>query len=213
MIDQTKFRLGRLVGLVSTLLAVTVWFTTAQDKPVRPGDQKYIDALVATQNLGKLYVEDGAADGSVLQGHGSNLPASVSDVIELKERAIPVLINCLSDTRLTSATFEGGFLRGKPIRTPVGYVCLDILMAVTKDNPRIFIRDCADDGLGACMQPGFYFRPDDYYPVGKDYLARPWVLTVQRNWQRLYNRGLIRFRYPSGGSRPLGQIGDRLPAR
>jgi hypothetical protein len=64
---------------------------------------------------------------------------------------------------------------------------LDVLIHVAGDNSRIYIADCADDGLGACYEPDYYFRPD----AKRDEMRR-----VKQKWLRLYRSGAIAFQAP-----------------
>ncbi len=47
--------------------------------------------------------------------------------------------------------------------------------------------DCADDSLGACIQKGYYFRPDASLERMK---------AVKKNRQKILNRGVLVFEYP-----------------
>jgi hypothetical protein len=144
---------------------------------------KYIDPLVTVADFGIHYYED-AADASVLFPSTNTNPYDrprdpVIALVNLRTKSFPALIDCLSDPRVTSAQFDGTSIT-KPMRVPVGYVCLDILMAVARGRPASD-PDCWADGLGACMNEGFYFRPDDYSQCWKDTCnLRPWVLIVQK---------------------------------
>ena len=88
-------------------------------------------------------------------------PDPVVALVRLGTKGFPLLIDCLEDGRLTIIEFDGNTIT-EAMKVPVGYVCLDILMGTTRGRPTSD-PDCADDGLGACMNDGYYFRPDDYY--------------------------------------------------
>ncbi len=169
---------------------------------------RYIDALVSAPAL-VAYSEDGAADATVTEVGANNsgvvehpIP-EVRAIINMGASAIPLLISHLDDTRLTSATFNGGFMRGTSIRVPVGHVCLDILTHIIGVNPHVFIKECADDGLGGCIKHEYYFRPDEYYPAGREYMAREGVYVVKVNWFRAHRKGLIKFKYPTWWKRRI----------
>jgi hypothetical protein len=85
--------------------------------------------------------------------------AHVRAILDLEPSCIPVLVAHLDDQRLTSAKFDGGRFAHAPIQVPLGYICLDILLHATSGNA-VHVADCADDGLGACVRSGYYFRPD-----------------------------------------------------
>jgi len=189
-------------------ITIAVVFLTCLSVHAQAKGNRYIDALASAPSL-VVYSEDGAADATVTNVGANNSGAvenpipEVRSIINLGARAIPLLIAHLNDTRLTSATFNGGFTRGKPIRVPVGYVCLDILTHIIGDNPHIFVRNCGDDGLGACVNSEYYFRPDEYYPAGHDYIAREGVHVAKVNWLRAYRKGLIKFQYPAWWKRRI----------
>jgi hypothetical protein len=175
----------------------------AQQSPARSkAYQSAIDPLVQYSGFGETYFEDGAADGTVLETKLDKnndplpLPAPVKRIAALGAQAFPLLVECLSDARTTSATFSGGYSR-EPVKVPVGYVCLDILTQEIGFGPPVSYADCADDGLGACIHTEYFFRPDDYIPDGKErFIVRPWVLQVQRNWRKLLLQGRLTFRAP-----------------
>lgn len=193
---------------MKSFLTLAFVFLTYLSVHAQAKGNRYIDALAAAPSL-VVYSEDGAADATVTNvgannsGVVENPIPEVRAIINLGARAIPLLIAHLNDTRLTSATFNGGFTRGTPIRVPVGHVCLDILTHIIGNNPHIFIRGCADDGLGACLKGEYYFRPDEYYPAGRDYIAREGVHVAKVNWLRAYRKGLIKFQYPDWWKRRI----------
>jgi hypothetical protein len=164
---------------------------------------RYIDPLLQVNNLGTDYFEDGAADATVIFPSG-DLPRAppVAELVHLGTKSLPLLIDCLSDGRLTKIQFEGNAITRK-MNVPIGYVCLDILMNVVPGKPASE-PDCADDGLGACMNYRFYFRPDDYEAcTAADCLPRPWVLIVKGTWRNAYLAHHLKFQNPY----------DRQPAR
>jgi hypothetical protein len=156
--------------------------------------KKYIDPLLDVNDFGIEYYDDGAADASVLLPNNIQRPVeAVATLVRLKTKAFPLLIDCLGDTRLTNAIFDGNTITTR-MREPVGYLCLDILMHLSPGKPA-WILECVDDGLGACMEPEYYFRPDDYYNCRRQNCqARPWVFLVQRKWKRAYRIHLVKFK-------------------
>jgi hypothetical protein len=183
--------------LLCFFMSCSVLWAEQEKSPEPAAKVDLIDALVAAPKLIQ-YSEDGAADASVLRDGLPNWPVKeVKAIVALKEKAIPLLIECLTDTRSTVATFHGGFIDWKsPVRVPVGHVCLDILLSIIDHNPAIFFEECADDGLGACVREGYYFRPDDYVPTGGwEYYERSIVRLVKANWQQAYRSGKIKYNY------------------
>ena len=168
-------------------------------KTSNPSDESLIDALVAAPEL-VTYGEDGAHDATVLALYLQNVDEvipprkEVRDIVALKDKAIPLLIGCLDDTRPTSAIFIGGYVSGKPYpKVPVGHVCLDILIHIAKnldDNDK----DCprGESELGACIKDGFYFRPDDYDGRGGE---RAIVRIVKASWLKAYRNGRVKYDY------------------
>ena len=160
-------------------------------KTSRPSNSSLIDALVAAPEL-VTYGEDGSHDASVLALYTQDVDEvippkkEVRDIVALKDKAIPLLIGCLDDTRKTSAIFNGGLV-------PVGHVCLDILLNISK-NLDSNDKDCprGESELGACIKDGFYFRPDDYDGRGG---VRPIVRIVKANWLRAYRNGRVKYDY------------------
>jgi len=189
-----------------TLFVISSWSLSAlppEAKLSTPGAYRHsIDPLLNVTDFRTSYYEDGAADASVLFPESSQKPYEylmpaepVAALVRLHDRGLPLLIDCLSDGRITRMRFEGNAIT-QPMNVPIGYVCLDILMGEVHGNP-VSDSECADDGLGACMSHGYYFRPDDYYGcTERDCLLRPWVLVVQRTWRKAYLAHRLRYRNP-----------------
>ena len=140
------------------------------------------------------YFDDGAADATVTCeadcGESQGPVPEVAALMKDPRTTVPQLIDCLNDGRQTSVRFDGD-MGINPMKVPVGYVCLDILMSRFTRAP-IAENDCSDDGIGACMNYVFYFRPDDYYHcVQGSCLLRPWVLVVQKNWKQQLAAGRL----------------------
>jgi hypothetical protein len=179
----------------------SVWAT--QPKLASAADyHRYIDAFLDVKDFGTYYFEDGAADATVLFHEGTHAPYGqlppaepIIALLRLRERAFPILIDCLDDTRITSIHFDGNNMV-HPVSVPLGYVCLDVLMNFAAGKP-VSDPDCSDDGLGACMNNGFYFRPDDYYGCSeRECMLRPWVIVVQRNWKNQFLARRLKFHNP-----------------
>ena len=192
--------------LLTAALVVTLAFAASPSvadaqRSRKAGGGKYIDALVKAPKL-VTYVEDGAADVSVIgYGEGADMKVrgplpEVRAIVRLGPQAIPLLIAHLDDNRLTSARFlrrEQGGERDVPV--PVGHVCLDLLTGIVY-APEVLITPCSDDGLGACVEADYYFRPDAFVQRGGGHFPSPKVRSVKRSWQRAYREGRVRFRYP-----------------
>jgi len=153
-----------------------------------------IEPLLNVPDFHMHYFDDGAADATVTcpdNCDGFPLPKPVPAVEALMShpaKTTPLLIDCLDDSRLTTIQFDGNTTT-RPMRVPVGYVCLDILMQRFVTEP-IAEYECNTDGLGACTHTNFYFRPDDYTHCSKESCdPRPWVSVVKRNWLRELKSG------------------------
>lgn len=191
----------RMVSLI--ILVLTLVPVSNVQKPLASQQEyhKYIDPLLEVKDFGG-YFDDAAADASILFPGNSTHPSDRPNdpavaLVRLGEKGTPLLIDCLSDGRVTNIRFGGNYIT-KPMSVPVGYVCLDILMGTTSSKS-LAEHDCADDGLGACMNSDFYFRPDDYYDCVDHRqlcLLRPWILVVQRNWRREFLRKRLHFQNP-----------------
>ena len=118
-------------------------------------------------------------------------PVVLANIVNLKERAIPLLIEHLDDVRPSSTIFHCG---GPAQRVPIGYVCYDILISIVKDTAhQILIPDCEDDGLCACAHHGYCFRPDDYIMDHGFFKVKPIVAIVKLNFKQAYKKN--RFSY------------------
>ncbi|MBN1384752.1 MAG: hypothetical protein JW983_07730 [Elusimicrobia bacterium] len=165
----------------------------------------YITSLINAQRLfpesnriAGYYFEDAASDATVVVHSGLEPVSAVTDIIKLKEKAIPLLIKHLDDGRITSAEFKGVTFYDKPINVPVGYICLDILCVIVEREDFIFPPERQNnDGLGAGLSDGYYFRPDDWIPYNKkNYSPRLIVKIVKKNWEKAYKEGKLKYSYP-----------------
>lgn len=159
--------------------------------------EKALDALVKAPKLVEYTVFDGG-DASVMAQYeeGGRTVRPVNEgfaIARLGPDAVKLLIEHLDDPRLTRATFRRE--DGKTQRVTAGFVALDILVHITADDPRLFIPECADDGLLACVSEDYSFRPDDFAITGDKAVAGAKVLNVQNNWRRAFKEGRVRYEY------------------
>lgn len=190
-----------LLRLCASILIPLALAASAQEKRLgtTADYEKFIAPLLSVKDFGMHYAS------VIYPSSESNVYDRPRDpiiaLIRLGKKSHPLLIDCLSDDRLTTVWFAGNTTT-KEMRVPLGYVCLDLLMRVAKSK-FVFEADCADDGLGACVNTGYYFRPDDYFhcAVGWDKCAaRPWIAVVQKNWARLYKQRRLQFHNPYDSS-------------
>jgi hypothetical protein len=157
-----------------------------------------LDRMLRIPGLGEIYVEDGAADGSIVMRPPKYRAArrEIVPLLRCETRAAAVLIDHLDDVRLTTARFKGGVYWSKPVSVPLGFVCLDILISLSPFGSPI--RDPGtenNDGLGSGVRAEYYFRPDDYQIRGTEYRPKPKVLEVKKNWEKALREGLVQFKY------------------
>jgi hypothetical protein len=133
------------------------------------------------------YINDGAGDESVLNtlhysnGQNNKCRNTLNRMVDLKEKAIPLLIAHLDDMSPTRAKYQ----QNEGLAVPFGFVCLDILIQIT-DSPAI-IHDCKHDGMGACVHSPYYYMPD---------VSAKHAAIVKEHWQALYQAGKIKYVYP-----------------
>ena len=163
-----------------------------------PELESTLTALVELEDLGGIYFEDAAADGSVVMLPPDYLVArpEIVPFLRCEARAAEVLIAHIDDTRVTSARFKGGAHWPQPMRVPLGVLCLDILISLSPfDSP---VRDPEtedNDGLGAGVLAEFYFRPDAFDIRNAAYTPDTHVLAVKEAWEKALHDGRLRFEY------------------
>ena len=142
-----------------------------------------------------LYVEDGAADGTVLiAGPGGKAPREVRTLLACPQDAARLLVSQLTDMRTSLFTCRTTKTKGEVRPVPMGHVAMDLLQHLaprSQSPPHLTPGDCSDDGFGACLANGYYFRPDDYELVDGEMRALPIVAEVQANWQTLLDTGRL----------------------
>jgi hypothetical protein len=186
-----------MFSLLLLATALLVYASYGQQRLSEPSEYEgHIQPLLGVSDFGTHYYEDGAADASVVFPHDYKRPAQpVIDLVHLRSAGYRILIDCLTDRRVTTMRFDGNRIT-KPMSVPLGYVCLDILLQITKGKP-VWEPECADDGLGACVEVGFYFRPDDYANCWETECSlRPWINVVQQNWRKTYLARQLRWHNP-----------------
>jgi hypothetical protein len=157
-----------------------------------------LDRVLQLKNLGPIYFEDAASDGSVVMMPPAYLVArpEIVPLLACEARAAAVLIEHLDDARLTSATFKGGAHWAHPVHVPLGVLCLDILISLSPfGSPVRDPKTENNDGLGAGVRAEYYFRPDEYDIESGRYHPKPHVFAVKKAWQKALREGLARFEY------------------
>lgn len=182
-------------------------FSIAQEKSSFKKDrnEKLIDVLVSAKGFGRVYYEDGASDGTVLDinpneaySEKSQHPA-VKAIIRLGPKAIPLLIEHLDDIRPTHVSADVGRPWIHYDHVPLGHICLDILTKILKQDSSFWDAETADgDGLGIQFKRGYYFRPDDYIfsKETREIRVKNIVMTVKNKWLQLYKSGKLHYKCP-----------------
>jgi hypothetical protein len=181
------------LAFVVSVAAIPSQTLRAQDRLADKAQyQAYIDPLVTVKDFGIDFSDSGAADVSIVQPfHWDSFhhiqydrpPDAVIALAALAAKAVPLLIDCLDDGRLTAARFSRTS-DNTSMNVPVGYLCMDILNTVIEDE-RIKPQECNRDGLGWCIHDGFYFRPDAFDCKDRhNCTPLPVVTLVQRNWRQ-----------------------------
>jgi hypothetical protein len=117
----------------------------------RDAYRRYIYPLFKVTSFGASYYEDGAADASLLFPESSEPPYDYRSpamafvtLSQLGERSLPLLIDCLSDGRITRMRSSGNTII-RSMNVSDGHVCLDSLMREGHGNPASDT-ECGDDG-------------------------------------------------------------------
>jgi hypothetical protein len=181
---------------------------SAQGAAPKLDRERILNALLTTEFPSDVYPDDGAGDGTLIrykivgEHYDEIIPdRTVKAIVESGEEALPLLVSCINDTRLTRIGFEPSSVsevgkRGvKSTNVPLGYVCLELLTNVAAD-PRHKANDPDGYGDGICTgaRKGFCFRPDVLAinsANGKQVMAR-----TQQRWQQLLKQKQIGYRYP-----------------
>ena len=153
-----------------------------------------LSKLAEEPNLGIVYIDDGSGEGTVVDQTPNTV---VRQIVALGSPAIPILIAHLDDKRSTSALYKGGKYRNDPVRVPLGFVVLDILMQISKDTGALYVnghKHCEFDGMGACIKARYYAKPDVF--LSRDPSSEKKVENLKAAWAAAYHRGVVKFEKP-----------------
>jgi len=198
---RSRFVTSKYITLAALLLVPTsARSQTACEAPCDPVTLNSLIVKVANSEWGgnnAIYVEDGACDGTVVAVPPDYRPTPETlAILECAQCAAPVLISHLDDARPTTARFKGGEFWSEPIRAPLGYVCLDLLRAITAEGSSAFDPSSVDDdSLGAGIRPSFYFRPDVFQQRGSTDETPPQVRSAKQAWESALSAGTLEFQF------------------
>ena len=190
MLDGSS-RVAALTTLaVSAVLLALSW--TGDGSPERNCSAAFLTATIDSLGLPRaeemLYVEDGAGDGTVLRSKDQTAELAAT-LTRCPQEAGPLLIERLDSRRKTSFKSQTSRTGSEGRAVSLGFVCLDVLLHIVVPMKPVFDEDCADDGLGACLNPPYYFRPDSQDAVA--------ITKSKRSWQTLLRAGRLRFQSPA----------------
>jgi len=190
--------------LLLALLLTVPGYSFRKTQSARPqlDRTRILTALLTTEFPNNIYYDDGAGDGSLIRykedpkAEYDIVPdPTVRELVDAGDASLPLLISCIADARPTHIEFKPA-KSDTYVRVPLGYVCLELTTAlVWTPLPKAAVDpDCVADGIGACFNDGYYFRPDVLADpsVGEKKMA-----LVQANWQQLLKSKSLRFQYPS----------------
>ena len=180
------------------LLTLGCFHTHAGDPPCNENSvRSAMEKLVRDYQPTEVYYSDGAADGSIVVAGPDYSPhPSVRPVLDCIHVAAPVLIEFLDDPRPTVFLLRTGKNNWVLRQASLGHIALDLLVVTSPETSGIHVPDCNDDGLGACVADGFYFRPDAWEERGRDILVEPEVEAVKTRWLELLASGRLELRLP-----------------
>jgi hypothetical protein len=198
------FRLCMTVFTISFLLGIS-WAQTRSSGPsssnLHTSEAErsenldvLLDQLAKEPGLGLVYIDDGSGEGTLV---GPSQNAIVHKIVGSGSEIIPVLIKHLDDRRPTSALYKGDRYWNDPVRVSLGFVALDILTQITRDNTSLFVngqKHCEYDGMGACIRVQYYSKPPTFLNLDPE--SRKRVQRLKTNWKSAYKRGLVNFEPP-----------------
>jgi len=175
------------------ILAILVSIALTPDDCSSKRLEERLISLAQVRPSRPVYLEDGAGAGTLTQHPEAK--EAVSAILACPKSAAAVLVKHLDDRTLTHVEAETASNppgTGNPgsitKRVVLGVLALDILLQMfVEPSSIVYIADCADDGLGACVQPDFYFRPDSGAPAAK---------STKKAWSRLLQAGKLVLRSP-----------------
>jgi hypothetical protein len=118
----------------------------------------------------------------------------IQRLLNLKARAIPLLIAHLDDTRTLPVTPFTSTRRSYPIT--IGAACYDILTLIIRPDARFFHKKCLkqlEEGTaGSCARQRYTIFPWDFWR-GEKLRVKPSVGRAKQNWLAAYRNGQIHY--------------------
>ncbi|MBV9958520.1 MAG: hypothetical protein JO360_08870 [Acidobacteria bacterium] len=120
----------------------------------------------------------------------------IQRIFALKEKAIPLLIAHLDDTRLLNVGTNYADANGDRWTVTVGAACFDLLTLIIRREARFFDLACLkepDEGtVGSCAKPVYALTPEDFWR-GKKLRVSRHVRRVKQNWLNAYRRHEVHY--------------------
>jgi hypothetical protein len=175
------------------ILAILVTLAFNPDDCTSKRLEERLVSLAQVRPSRPVYVEDGAGDGSLTRHPEAQ--EAVKAILACPKSAATVLVKHLDDRMLTHVLAETASNppgTGDPglitRRVVLGVLALDLLLQMfVEPSSTVYIADCADDSLGACVEPEFYFRPDAGVAIAQ---------STKKAWSRLLRSGQLVLRSP-----------------
>ena len=170
------------------ILAILVALAVNPDDCSSKRLEERLISLAQVRPSHPVYVEDGAGDGTLTQHPEAQ--EAVKAILACPKSAAAVLVKHLDNRMITHVLAETASKQpgtGDPgsitRRVVLGVLALDLLLQMfVEPSSTVYIADCADDGIGACVQPEFYFRPDS---------AAATARSTKKAWSRLLRSGQL----------------------
>lgn len=176
--------------LFIAVIVITIGnFSFAQTKnpKAKVEGEKLITEMMRSKNMPLLFRDDGVFINTELED--DSLPPEVRKILELEEKAIPLLIAHLDDTRLMPMTS----CCSQPSEITVGDACLNILTVITKTTQPMFDEKCEEDYKSSCLKAEYSFLTGSFTKRGKRRIPSKDVVTAKQNWLKAYRKNQIKF--------------------
>lgn len=177
--------------LAAAIIIMIGNFSFAQTKKAKGkvDGEKLITEMSRSKNMPLLFGDDGVFINTLLEDDG--LPLEVRRILALEEKAIPLLIAHLDDTRLMPMSS----CCTQPPEITVGDACLDILSVIAKPSPPMFDKQCIaeEDDKSFCLDEKYSFLTGAFTKRGKRRIPNKEVIAAKQNWLKSYRKNEIKF--------------------
>lgn len=162
---------------------------TNKSKQKKVDGEKLITEMAKSKNMPLLFRDEGVFMNTELPDEDNGIPPEVRRILELEEKAIPLLIAHLDDMRLT----QMASCCAEPTPVTVGDACLNILSVISKTTAPMFETPCDGDFSNSCLKEEYSFPTSSFTKRGKRRLPTKEVVTAKQNWLKAYRKKQIKF--------------------